>query len=148
MGALDCHVTLKAIDSNIALDVVEGAEQFYGVDLARLKKVTDKLRAGSVNGARISNGSIKINVDARSGESLFLSIPYDSEWKVELNGEKVTPDLLADALYSVKLVEGKNEIRMSHHIRFGKAGIIGSIAGMLIVLISLVSELRHRERKQ
>lgn len=148
MGALDCHVTLKAIDSNIALDVVEGAEQFYGVDLARLKKVTDKLRAGSVNGAQISNGSVKINVDARSGESLFLSIPYDSEWKVELNGEKVTPDLLADALYSVKLVEGNNEIRMSHHIRFGKAGIIGSIAGMLIVLISLVSELRHRERKQ
>ena len=73
---------------------------------------------------------------ANEGESLYISIPYSAEWTIEVNGKEVTPDLIDRGLYSVRLADGENTVRMSFRVKYRGLGIAVSLIGLFMLVMS------------
>lgn len=134
-------VTVQAADIS---GFVSEAEQFYALNLDVLAEVSSKISARSVDSLEIENGYAHVVVDAKSGEKLFVSIPYDRGWKVSLNGKEITPELFADCMYTIPLEDGVNEIEMIYQVPFLTAGIVVSAVGLVVLVIIMIFEKKNK----
>lgn len=141
-GDSSCYVRLSSgndISSN-------GAEQFYALDLNRLKEVTAKLQEKSASVIDIRNGYAHIEAKREGDKYLLISIPYDKGWDVKLNGELVEPELFGDCLYSILLSPGDNVIEMKYCTEYLTLGIMGTLVGVLLLIVQLVLQKRSEDR--
>ena len=135
------EATVKA---NGDMDLYEGEEQFYALDLNKLQEVTDKIRkeAGHID-YQLQNGRIHIETEpVEKGKALFLSVPADEGWSIQMNGKDIQPEIIGDIFYYFPLSPGVNQIEMNYHIPHLGIGIIFSLLGMTGLLISLTIEKR------
>lgn len=132
------------LHSKQKLDLDDGAEQFYVLDLDLLKSIAEELEKYTPDVMDIENGSAEIVVNAKEGQSLFTSIPYCDGWTVKVNGQKVQPDKVVDSLYSISLVEGENVVEMKFHVKYAGAGIACSIIGIAMLVFA---EFYRKRRK-
>lgn len=132
------------LHSKQKLDLDDGAEQFYVLDLDLLKSIAEELEKNTPDVMDIENGSAEIVVNAKEGQSLFTSIPYCDGWTVKVNGQKVQPDKVVDSLYSISLVEGENVVEMKFHVKYAGAGIACSIIGIAMLVFA---EFYRKRRK-
>lgn len=130
------------LHSKQKLDLDDGAEQFYVLDL--LKSIAEELEKNTPDVMDIENGSAEFVVNAKEGQSLFTSIPYCDGWTVKVNGQKVQPDKVVDSLYSISLVEGENVVEMKFHVKYAGAGIACSIIGIAMLVFA---EFYRKRRK-
>ena len=91
------------LHSKQKLDLDDGAEQFYVLDLDLLKSIAEELEKNTPDVMDIENGSAEFVVNAKEGQSLFTSIPYCDGWTVKVNGQKVQPDKVVDSLYLLRV---------------------------------------------
>lgn len=115
--------------------------EFYALDLDLLNEYTNLLHRHLPVSEDIQNGNIRIDVkDAESGDRLFISVPYDQGWTVQVNGHLAEYDLIGDCLYSVHLYEGENTVTMKYHAPGLNMGIgITAISLCVLFLIMRVS---------
>ena len=132
------------LHSKQKLDLDDGAEQFYVLDLDLLKSIAEDLEKYTPDVMDIENGSAEFVVNAKEGQSLFTSIPYCDGWTVKVNGQKVQPDKVVDSLYSISLVEGENVVEMKFHVKYAGAGIACSIIGIAMLVFA---EFYRKRRK-
>lgn len=132
------------LHSKQKLDLDDGAEQFYVLDLDLLKSIAEELEKYTPDVMDIENGSAEFVVNAKEGQSLFTSIPYCDGWTVKVNGQKVQPDKVVDSLYSISLVEGENVVEMKFHVKYAGAGIACSIIGIAMLVFA---EFYRKRRK-
>lgn len=132
------------LHSKNKLDLDDGAEQFYVLDLDLLKSIAEELEKYTPDVMDIENGSAEFVVNAKQGQSLFTSIPYCDGWTVKVNGQKVQPDKVVDSLYSISLVEGENVVEMKFHVKYAGAGIACSIIGIAMLVFA---EFYRKRRK-
>lgn len=132
-------ITIKA---NTYDAIKEGTEQFYALDLQKLKYVTEILSEREAECIEIENGYAHFEVDANENENLYISIPYDSGWTIILNGEKIQASLFGECFYSIPLQDGKNIIEMKYEVEFLKMGIIMSVLGVIGLVIIYKKERR------
>ena len=84
-GASEVEVTLNATDP-----FVVSGERFVALDLDKLEATTAKINARTPESLEISDDvHVSCTVQANDGQSLFLSIPYNQNWKVTVNGREV-----------------------------------------------------------
>lgn len=134
-------ITLK---SNESYHLENGTEQFYALDLDLLEKVTSALKQQSPElTLRLDNGYVEANVQAKSNQSIYLSVAEDQGWTIWRNGEKITPDLIADALYSIPLVEGDNHIELKYQVPGFTLGVTTSCLGIIGLVLLGLYERRH-----
>lgn len=62
---------------------------------------------------------------------MFTSIPYEEGWSIWVDGKKVKPEMIADALLGIRLAEGDHTIEMSYMPQ-------GFVIGQIITLMSSV----------
>lgn len=124
-----------------------GDEQFYALDLEVLGRVTEKIRQRQVETVDIQNGLATFEVHADRETDLFISIPYDDGWTVMHNGEKIIPQLFADTLYSIPLSKGENRIEMRYQVPGLGMGAVGTLVGILLIVIMVLSEKRVCKKK-
>lgn len=86
-----------------------------------------------------------INAD-RDGE-LVLTIPYDRSWNCFVDGQKVSPDLIGEALIGIPLSKGEHEIRLTYMPAGIAAGLWISIACGILMVLSFLYE-RHKKKKE
>lgn len=141
VGDQTAVVTVSAADAS---GFVSGAEQFYALNLDKLAEVSEKISAHKVDSLELENGYAHVVTNAKAGEKLFISIPYDRGWKVTLNGEKVMPELFGDCMYTVALVDGVNEIEMSYSVPLLGAGIVVSIIGVIALGVIMMLERKNK----
>lgn len=132
------------LHSKQKLDLDDGAEQFYVLDLDLLKSIAEELEKYTPDVMDIENGSAEFVVNAKEGQSLFTSIPCCDGWTVKVNGQKVQPDKVVDSLYSISLVEGENVVEMKFHVKYAGAGIACSIIGIAMLVFA---EFYRKRRK-
>ena len=132
------------LHSKMKLDLDDGAEQFYVLDLDLLKSIAEELEKHTPDVMDIENGSAEFVVNAKEGQSLFTSIPYCDGWTVKVNGQKVQPDKVVDSLYSISLVEGENVVEMKFHVKYAGVGIACSIIGIAMLVFA---EFYRKRRK-
>ena len=120
--------------------------QFYALDLEALEEATNAIKAKVVSKSDISDGHCVFEVTgAGSGDSLFTSVPYNSGWAVTRNGQKITCDLTGDTFITIPLEEGTNVIEMTYKAPRKTAGILASVAGL--VMLAGIVFIENKNRK-
>ena len=134
--------------STLSYDLEKDSEQFYGLNLDKLKIVAEYLNSKKVDVCKITNGEIYIKTKADKNESLYLSVPYDVGWSITLNGIEIQPELFKDCFYSIPLSEGDNIIRMHYTLPGYMLGITVTILGSMGVIIFFLLENKYKKRLQ
>ena len=120
--------------------------QFYLLDLETLEEATNAIKAKAASKSSISNGHCVFEIDnAKQGESLFTSIPYNAGWTVTRNGQKTDFDLTGDTFITVPLENGSNVIEMTYQVPHKTAGILATAAGL--VMLAGIAFIENRKRK-
>ena len=109
-------------------------EQFYSLDLDKLEHTTKKISANAVHNVFFNGPELRCTVNGKRGQSLFLSIPYHKGWHIQRNGKTIQPELFADCMMTIPLLEGNNKIEMKFTIPLLYTGITLSCAGICLLL--------------
>lgn len=130
-----------------------GGEQFYGLDLKALERVTEALSARAAEHIAVKNGYAEFTATAESdGERLFVSIPYDAGWRITLNGKALAidpeQDVFENCLYQLPLQAGENTIRMTYRVPHMRLFIaISILAALLLAALELWRTRMERQRR-
>lgn len=133
------------ITSDKKCDLNFGKEQFYALDIDALKEITAILNNNRADTINIKNGKADFVVTAKEKENLYISIPFDKYWEILQNGKKITPELFADCMYSIKLTEGINTISMKYKFKCLKFGLILSLIGLFGIIFMIIYETKRKE---
>jgi uncharacterized membrane protein YfhO len=115
--------------------------QFYLLDLSVLKEASEAANNNAAKENTLKDGYGKFTVDnAGAGDSLFISVPAEKGWKITRNGKSVTPDVIGNALMSIPLENGRNEIEMSYKVPYIDTGLWVSALGLLLFAAVLAFE--------
>ena len=122
------------------MSLVETA-QFYLLDLSVLKEASEAADQRAADSLILKDGYGRFTVDnAAAGESLFISVPVEKGWTITRNGQAVNADVIGNALMSIPLKNGKNEIEISYKVPFIDTGLLVSALGLLIFAAVIVFE--------
>lgn len=83
-------------------------------------------------------------IEAKANEILFLSIPYDENWQVRIDGRPAKKTKLLNAFIGVKLPEGQHEIRLQYRSKSFEIGLIISIVGLFSLVSCQVYDYKKR----
>ena len=122
------------------------------MDHALFERGYKKLQDGVMTLTSFEETSLTGTFTAKKKGILYLSIPDDSGWLIELDGEPLKENdrlALGDALIGVRVGKGNHTISMRYEVPGGKGGLIISVFTLLVLLcVWLVVKLRHRKGKK
>ncbi|MBM6614266.1 YfhO family protein [Desemzia sp. RIT804] len=109
---------------------------FYYQDNKIFIQSIDELNENPLDIKKIKNSSITGEVIGTNEKSvLLLTIPYDESWKVKINGEHAETKPAFEALLSVDIPEGKNNIELNYKPKGLLIGFIISVVSLSICII-------------
>ena len=130
-------------------DEIPVTAAFWALDLNKLDKAAKNARLNSVSRQVVEDGYARFEVsDAKAGQSLFTSIPYERGWTVKLNGSVIAPQLIGGTLISIPLEDGNNIIEMKYEVPYLQEGLYVSVGGVVMFIAVLVAEELVRTRKR
>ncbi len=132
------------LDAANELSVTE--EQFYALDLDRLKAVTDAIKDRDNGEFSFFGEHAVCRVSAQEGDLLYIAVPYHQGWTITKNGKEIDPDLFGECMLSIPLDDGENVVELKYKVPMLKTGITVSA----ITLVGLVGYgcLSKRIRKK
>ena len=100
------------------------------------------LSASTLDLTEFSNTRVEGTIDCDRDGLLYTSIPYDGNWVVTLDGEKVEPVLVGDCMMALNVSEGTHTVRFVYR---NNAFIFGSILSVLCAaaLVALIVASRR-----
>ena len=78
-------------------------------------EATRGFEAQEVKDMQLDNDAITCQVEAKAGQLLFVSVPYDTGWRATINGAQVDVLRADTAFMAVELVDGVNEVVITYH---------------------------------
>lgn len=106
----------------------------------------EKLKGGQLEYTEYDETLIEGNFTADEDEFLFTTIPYDKNWNIYLDGEKVSEEdivIISEALIGVKVDQGEHEIRFEYKI--SNSVILITISGGFAILLIIFSILKKKK---
>ncbi len=79
---------------------------------------------------------------------VFFSIPFEQGWSATVNGNKVDVEKVNSGLMAVFCQAGQNKIRFNYMTPGLKEGLIVSIAGVLILILYIIFNVRKRKKAE
>lgn len=140
-------VTVIAEAEN-AVDIKKGKEQFYALDIDKLRQVTRKISMHNAEIESFENGKVSINANAQAGENLFISVPVDSGWDIKVNGKEVKDFSQVGCMYSIPLNEGRNRVSMVYKVKGLNEGMVISIITLTCLIMAGMLEKRRKNRSK
>ena len=113
---------------------------FYYLDEAKFKEDISKLKEHGLKMTSFSEDHIKGEITAEKDGVMFTTISWEPGWTIKVDGEKVEPVKVCDALIGVELTAGTHEIEMSFFPAGLSTGIILSLCGVIAIIIIAVTE--------
>lgn len=103
------------------------------LDQKQFDTLINKQKENSLQLEKQSDGTFQGNIEVSNQPDtlLFLSIPFDKNWKITLDGEKITPTQTLDSFIGLTIPQGKHQLVLSYQ---PKSFIIGSIISLVILL--------------
>ena len=115
--------------------------QFYLLDLSVLKEASEAANQRAADTIVLIDGYGKLTVDnAAAGDSLFISVPVEKGWTITRNGKEISCDVIGNALMSIPLENGRNEIEMNYQVPFMNTGNLVTVLGSLIFAAVIILE--------
>ena len=91
-----------------------------------------------------SSNSLEGTVDASDNQTLFLSIPYDSGWKVKVDGKEVKTCRIGDAFLGVKVPSGEHTVSLKYTPPGFSIGWKVSLAAAIIFIVLCFVKSRYK----
>ncbi len=112
---------------------------FYYLDEAKFNEDIAKLKDNGLKMTHFEEDHIKGEITAEKDGVMFTTISWEPGWTVKVDGEKVEPVKICDALIGVELTAGTHEIEMTFFPEGLSVGIILSLSGIIAIIIIAVS---------
>jgi uncharacterized membrane protein YfhO len=117
---------------------------FVQVNGENLKAVTDELKVGGFNVTEYSDTKLVGTLNAESDKAVLTTIPYDSGWKVYVDGEKVETYKSVETFVGFDISEGNHTIVMKYRPTILYIGILTSLAGVGLFVILIILDKKKR----
>ena len=78
---------------------------------------------------------------------MIFSIPFESGWRVYVDGEEMQAEAFQDAMISVHLTEGKHRIRLQYETPGIRTGALFSVIGICGFALLTLLEARYRKHE-
>ena len=91
-----------------------------------------------------SSSSLEGVVDVSDNQTLFLSIPYDSGWKVKVDGKEVKTCRIGDAFLGVKVPSGEHTVSLKYTPPGFSIGWKVSLAAAIIFIVLCFVKYRYK----
>lgn len=119
--------------------------QIYALDLEQFREAIDELKKHQANVTQTSHSSMKMAYSAEQDGNLLITIPYDTSWRIAVNGNKVKPQKVCDALMTIPVQAGDNQIILEYRYPYIFIGFAISIVGLLILFAIYWLQRRRNE---
>lgn len=147
------HYKGDTVVVNLPIEASYGTLKFmaYTLDDAIMKEGYEILKNQQVLIEEFNETSIKGRVSALTDSLVYTSIPYDTNWKVYIDGERVTEDdyvAIGDALLGVRVDKGNHDIEFRYELSMLYVGaLVTIITWLAIALYLLIKNLRRASKK-
>lgn len=119
---------------------------FVQIDESLLKEMSDTFNADGLQITEYSDTKFVGKVNSSSEGVIFTSIPYDENWRVYVDGERVETFELVDSMLGFNIGSGEFEIEMKY---VHKPFIVGSVISLVgIGIFVLLCFLERRKGRQ
>jgi len=122
--------------------------QIASIDMDRFAEVSQRLQQGGWNILEHDSMHINAEIFAENDKLVFTSIPYIDGWKVYVDGVETTTLKVCDTLLAFPVQQGNHLIEMKFEVKGAKLGIILSMAGVLLFVITIWGEKRSSNTKK
>ena len=92
----------------------------------------------------VKDGKIRGTIDADQDGTLLFSLPYDTGWKVKVDGKTVESYAVGRSLLGIDLTEGSHEIALDYTAPGLWEGTILSILCLALFFLTLILENQRR----
>ena len=99
-------------------------------DFDNFKKMYDKLKDNQLNITDFKEDYIKGNINVTDENVLFLSIPYNNNFKILVDGQETEYYKVLDNFIGLDLEQGFHDIEITYEVRGLKTGIAISITSL------------------
>ena len=118
-------------------------DYFFQIDDNALKDTMRTLKDGELRISEYSDTSISGTLYSDGDGPVFTTIPYDSNWKVYVDGEQVETYKMIDTMLGFDVTDGKHTIELEYvHTPF-VIGTIISIIGIDILILLWILEKKY-----
>ena len=150
---LDCGYfeqgEIMTVEIAIPANKESGYADIYavGLNMDNFEYGYQKLAEASMDITEFEDTHIKGTVAVRANELVYTSINYDEGWEILVDGEKVQPVAIGDALIGIDAAPGTHTIEMTYK---PKGLLIGGIisAGTLAAFIAVLVILHISKKKR
>lgn len=141
-GRIEVRLPVSGKDKWVAYPVAAGFdEEAFGA-------LAEGLKRGGAGDLEVTDTVVSGRLTAERDGVLFTTIPMDSGWSVEIDGERVETQTAFDAFLAVPVTQGEHTFRLVFCPRGLKAGAVLSVAGWGLVLLWGWAANRFKRRKQ
>lgn len=113
---------------------------FYYLDEEKFAESIEELKQHPLEMTEFSEDHIEGTITADEDGIMFTSISWEPGWTIKVDGEKVEPVELCEALIGVELTAGTHTIEMTFFPEGLSIGIILSISGIITIIIIATSK--------
>lgn len=121
--------------------------QLYSLDMDKFKQSYDILSKGAIKNLKFEDTLIEGDFTLADDEELYTSIPYDTGWKITIDGREAKPDEIyktGECLLAVKTKAGDHHIKFTYSPKGLTTGLIISIAtDILLILLILIFRKKY-----
>ena len=150
---LDCGYFEKGemmtVEVTIPANKDSGYADIYAVgpNMNNFEAGYNKISASTMDITEFTDTHIKGTVKVGATELIYTSINYDEGWEITVDGEKVEPVALGDALIGIDAAPGTHTVEMTYKPKGLMIGAIVS-AGTLIIFIAALVVLHIVKKKR
>ena len=122
--------------------------QFYVLDLDRLAEISQEIKLKSGEVSELRNGYLRCTIQGKEQENAYISIPYETGWRVFRNGEEIEPELFAECMMSIPLEKGANIIEMLYlPPALFKGIVVTGLGSFVLFILGIGRKSRTQDRK-
>ena len=134
---------IKELDNRKYIDIIFNADRKYHIgdiniywyNTSEICNLANEQTDESLQEVFIDINCVSGNIEVDKDKMLFLSIPYSGGWEAYVNGEKVSIYKADIAFMAIPLEKGVNEVVLMYHTPGLRAGVLISIASLVIVIL-------------
>lgn len=136
----------------VTLEVVKEEQEFgmfkpYQLNLEVLQEAVDAMNREMLNITEHKAGYLKGNVTLEKAGQLVITIPMEKGWSLKVNGEETEIDTFKDAFMALDLEAGEYEMELEFTSPGVKAGLLISLASLVVLVLCAICERRHFKKQ-
>ena len=123
---------------------------FARLDLKELERVSNLIaKERKISVMNMEDGHISLMCSPSKAKCVMVTVPYDEQWEVKVNGKKIEPELFADTFFLIPVDGGQNVITMDYTVKYLDLSLAVSIAALVIVIaMEVVLNIRQNKEKK